>query len=607
VNETLKQDRAIPDKHERATTPRRAASSARAARVASLLSALLLAIMCVNLLTAMAHKSITTDEIPLIPAAYFHLVTSDFRLVSEHPPLAKLLAGTPLLFLQLNRDARTPTPEEYWTFTVHFWEENRADFGRISFWSRVPLIALTVALGILVFVFARDLFGARAAVLAVALFSLEPTVLAHGRIVQTDIPATFGYLLFFYALYCYTRAPTWMRALALGLAAGVALIAKFSMLIAAPVLALAFALFLWRAPRVGRTRTRVFADACIVLLASLLVIHAAYAFDSRALSDADARWVAASFPAHAESVMRMMRALSHVLPTDFVLGVFWQIHHNAEGHPASLLGAYSRTGWWYYFPVAFALKTTLPFLLLSLASLAWGCREFYSTRERRFLWLLAPFAIYTALVMSSRIDIGVRYYLPAYPFLFILSGALLDRLMSGAIFARLTSAKLTSATRARRAGLVVTCVLLGWCVVEAARVYPDYIPYMNQLARGRPHWQMLSDSNVEWGDDIRGMAEYLRARGETRVRGALLGGHFTPQYYGIEFWNVLIFTDAQMPATRYVAVGASFLNGSPVPLTPPPTRALTEAEMYNFFDAYRRRTPEAVIGGSIYLYREADE
>src|SRR5581483_9405213 len=50
------------------------------------------------------------------------------------------------------------------------------------------------------FRFARELFGAFAAVLAVALFVLEPTVMAHGRVVQTDIPATLGYLLLFVAL-----------------------------------------------------------------------------------------------------------------------------------------------------------------------------------------------------------------------------------------------------------------------------------------------------------------------------------------------------------------------------------------------------------------------
>jgi hypothetical protein len=600
-------------------------------RVAWLLCALLLAVMSANLLTAAARKSITTDEIPMIPAAYYHLVSSDFRLVNEHPPLPKLLAGLPLLFLKPREFGRTPAPAEQWSCVVRFWEDNRADFARISFWARVPLIALAVALGFLIFVYARSLFGARAAVLAVALYSLEPTVLAHGRVVQTDVPAAFGYLFFFYALRRYALAPRWQRALALGLAAGLAMIAKFSMLLIVPVLAASFIALLWRTTRHGRLRATsderrrttgtgrsratnhgqrratLAAHLCLAALACLLLIHAAYSFHSRALDDSDARWITSSFPAHAQASMRAVGALSHLLPTDFVLGVFWQLRHNEEGHPASLLGMYSHTGWWYYFPVAFALKTTLPFLLVSLAALAWGCRELLQKRERRFLWLLAPFLIYTALVMTSRINIGVRYYLPAYPFLFILCGALLDRLIGSTRALVSSPHALVSSPRARRIGIAATVVLLGWCVVEAVRAYPDYVPYMNQLAASRPHWQLLSDSNVEWGDDIRALADYLHAHGETKLRGALLGGHLTPRYYDIDYSDILTLADAQLPPTRYVAIGASFLNGSPVPLTPPPGRTLTEAELFNFFDAYRRRTPEAVVGGSIYLFREAGE
>jgi hypothetical protein len=57
--------------------------------------------------------------------------------------------------------------------------------------------------------------------------------------------------------------------------------------------------------------------------------------------------------------------------------------------------------------------------------------------------------------------------------------------------------------------------------------------------------------------------------------------------------------------TRYVAIGASFLNGSTVPeVLKIQGRWATESERQNFFDAYRRRTPEAIIGGSIYLYRD---
>jgi 4-amino-4-deoxy-L-arabinose transferase-like glycosyltransferase len=528
----------------------------------------------------------------MIPAGYYQLLTSQFRLVNEHPPLSKALAGLPLPFLRPKTLDHAPTPEKQWDCVVTFWADNRADFERISFWSRVPMIALAVGLGALTFLFARELFGARAALFAVALFTLEPTVLAHGRVVQTDIPAAFGYLLLFHALRRYALAPAWRRALWLGLAAGLGVVAKFSMLLAGPVLAAAFLLLLWRTPRDGRARTALAAHACLAALALLFVIHAAYSFDLRALAPSDVHLIGLLYPANVAGVARAVAALARVLPADFVLGVLWQIHHNAEGHPASLLGMYSRTGWWYYFPVAFALKTTLPFLLLSLASLAWGGREFFKRRDPRFLWLLAPVVVYTAFVMTSRINIGVRYLLPAYPFLFILSGALLERLASSA--------------RARRAGLACAALLLGWHAFEAARAYPDYVPYMNQLASGRPHWQLLSDSNVEWGDDVRGLADYLKARGETRVRGALLGGFLTPPYYGLDYADMMVLSNDRLPRTRYVAVGASYLNGSSAEMAKPAGRTFTDAELINFFDAYRGRAPEAVIGGSIYLFREGE-
>ena len=127
---------------------------------------------------------------------------------------------------------------------------------------------------------------------------------------------------------------------------------------------------------------------------------------------------------------------------------------------------------------------------------------------------------------------------------------------------------------------------------------------MNQLAFSRPHWHYLSDSNVEWGDDMRGLAEYLKARGETSVRAATLGGYATLQFYGIESLDLIAPTDAPLPETRYVAIGASFLNGSTVPARELRGRKLTEEERVNFFDEYRRRTPEAVLGGSTYIFRE---
>src|SRR5204863_649391 len=147
----------------------------------------ILLVMAVNLISVLARKSITTDEIVLIPSAYYHWVDNDIHLIGQHPPLCKLLAGLPLLVLQPNEwkpekiDPAGPPDQHEWRYVEHFWQDNREKFEAISFWSRIPMIALTLALGALVFVFTRDLLDSRVATLAVALFALEPTILAHGR------------------------------------------------------------------------------------------------------------------------------------------------------------------------------------------------------------------------------------------------------------------------------------------------------------------------------------------------------------------------------------------------------------------------------------------
>ncbi|HEV2862741.1 MAG TPA: glycosyltransferase family 39 protein [Pyrinomonadaceae bacterium] len=561
-----------------------------APRASALSCAGLLAVMTLNMLATVARKSITNDETVLIPAAYYHLAAGDFQHVSEHPPLCKLLAGVPLLFVQPNEapadlapDTLAPT-EVTWAYQEKFWDDNKDIYGRLNFWPRLPMILLTVALGVVVFLFARELFGERAAVFAVFLFSVEPTVLAHGRVVQTDIPAAFGYLLTFYALRRHRRGATWKRAAWVGAAAGVALLGKYSMLLLGPVLAAYFVALFVRATRRGLTRRAAAGQTGLALAALVVVVNAAYFFQSRPFKPGDVTWARVAFEPHGDLVLSAERALSYVLPTDFVLGVFWQMWHGRVGHPAGFLGMYSDTGWWYYFPVAFALKTTLPFLLLSLAALGWASWRYARTRDGRFLFVLVPFALYTAFVMLSTINIGVRYYLPAYPFLFVACGALLDWLLG----------------RGRRK-LATACVaaVLALSAFEAARAFPDHMTYVNQLASARPHWWYLSDSNVEWGDDLWELAEFLRERGETRVSIAALGNARSLWYEGISAASLLALKAGEKPETRYAVVGASFLNGSVIPRM----KGLSEEERVNFFDSYRRREPEAVIGG-LYVYRE---
>ena len=553
----------------------------------------LLLLMAVNLFAAISRKSITNDEIVHIPAGYYHLVAGEFQLNNEHPPLVKMWAALPLLIVQPDEPPAPKTEaenfmERTWGFHERFWQANQARFQTVTFWPRVMMIPITLALGALIFVFARKLFGETAAVIAVALYVLEPTVLAHGRVVHTDVPAALAYLLFFFALHKYSEAPGTKRALILGLVCALALLTKFSMLVLVPVLAVYFLARLIIFRRDRKQLTQILVHSALITELVLFLVNAAYYFQRPALEASDVRWVAMKSPALLGFVTTFVRLASYLVPTYYLFGVYNIELHNHFGHATSLLGQYSDLGWWYYFPVAFALKTTIPFLLLAIAGLGWSVWRFVR-RDWRFLWIVVPVGIYLAISLTSHINIGIRHFLPVYPFLFIAGGALLAQLL-----------------KARRTlGIAVSVVLFGCMGFEAVRTFPNYTPYMNQLASSHPHWYYLSDSNVEWGDDVNALADYLKARGETKVSAALSAGWSTLGRYGVDYLDMVSLPPDKMPETRYVAIGASFLNGS---LIPGDENVIGRRyfERTNLFARYRNRKPEAVFGGSIYLFRERE-
>ena len=553
----------------------------------------LLILMAVNLFASISRKSITNDEVIHIPAGYYHLVAGDFQLNNEHPPLVKMWAALPLLLVQPDEPPEPKNEaenfmERTWGFHERFWQANQARFQTVTFWPRVMMIPITLALGALIFVFGRKLFGETAGLFAVALYVLEPTVLAHGRIVHTDVPAAFAYLAFFFVLHRYSEAPGKMRALILGLVTALALLTKFSMLVLLPVLAIYFLARLFSNWHERKQRTQILFHSAVITEVVLLLVNAAYCFQRPALEASDVRWVAMKTPALLGFVTTFVRLASYLLPTYYLFGIYNIELHNHFGHATSLLGQYSDLGWWYYFPVAFALKTTIAFLLLAIAGLGWSVWRFVK-RDWRFLWIVVPVCVYLAISLTSHINIGIRHFLPVYPFLFIAGGALLAHVLQAR----------------RKAGIAVLILLFGWMGFEAIRTFPNYTPYMNQLASSHPHWYYLSDSNVEWGDDVGELATYLKARGETKVRAALSGGWSTLGRYGVDYLDMVSLPPDKSPETRYVAIGASFLNGS---LISGDENIIGRRyfERTDLFARYRNRKPEAVFGGSIYLFRERE-
>src|SRR5262245_12317470 len=137
---------------------------------ASAVVALLLAFW-LQMFLALPKLSATTDEVAHLPAGYSYWITRDFRMNPEHPPLAKLIAALPLLVIKPHLDFNWPEwrdAKEY-ILGYGFLYMNGAD--RLLFWGRIPMTLLATLGGLIVFLWAREMFGLPSGFFALGLFA----------------------------------------------------------------------------------------------------------------------------------------------------------------------------------------------------------------------------------------------------------------------------------------------------------------------------------------------------------------------------------------------------------------------------------------------------
>src|SRR2546426_10423909 len=254
----------------------------------------LLALLAVQGLLFIGESSQTSDEAVHIAAGYSYLKAADFRLNPEHPPLIKEWAALPLLLLDLQFPwGPLWNQAEEWNIGRVFVHENRLPNDTILLFGRLPILLLSLLLGWFLFRWGRTLFGARGALLALALYVFDPNVVAHSSLVTTDLGVTLFMFLAVYALWAWSERPSPGLLLAFGLTVGGAFASKFTSFWLLPILvALLIVLFAGRAPLPLRPWSRrgdppaapaarraaglVFWGLCVALLA-LLVVALSYA------------------------------------------------------------------------------------------------------------------------------------------------------------------------------------------------------------------------------------------------------------------------------------------------------------------------------------------
>src|SRR5688572_14618979 len=515
----------------------------------------ILAFFAANGLVAARTHTPTVDEFIYVPSGYWHLRTGDFALDPTNPPLMKMAAAAPLLAMdvRVDGDPRWRTQGsgwEPWVFGTRFMETNRARYLDLFFAARLVVLAFGVGTGVLVLARGRALVGPAAALAALFVYGTMPPLVAHASLATLDMGVTAFLFAAFVALEraARTRSPAW--AAATGVLGGLAFTAKGVAALFLPLFPVLAALA-WR-EWTARGAVRLAAGMTIAGIGAWLAVLVAYGFDG--------------FP----------------VPAPVLDGIRFQTQASATGEfPAFLNGAWSQTGWWHYYLVTLAYKLPIPTLALLAAGIA--SLVMRPMRLADAAWLVGP-PLLLLYVLSAHYgkNYGVRYLLPALPFLCLLAGR--------------GAAVISSHGRG---GAAIATLLLAWQLAGTALAAPHHLAWFNELAGGPDGARrILLDSNLDWGQDLGRVKTYLDARGLDRI---CLGyfGHVDPGLYGIEY----DFPPVR-PAPGLCAVSANFLAGYPYGITYAGPRILGVGPgAWSWLDG---RRPVARIGRSIFVFETSE-
>jgi 4-amino-4-deoxy-L-arabinose transferase-like glycosyltransferase len=535
----------------------------------------LLAVFAAQAWLAALRDSVTIDEFVHLPVGLYALETGDLSLDPINPPHTRMLAALPVL---LEAPAFAPPPgTPHWGLGYHLMLANAERYHELFLPARAMIIALTLLLGVVVAFWASDLYGTACGLVAAFLFAFSPAMLAHAHLVTLDASGALGFTATAWAAWRLIERASLRAALAMGAALGIASLLKLSGFVLVAVV------FAGVAVRALRERDRPWRDWAGLLAAAILtatlVINAGYGFAGTFAPLARAQLAGGGALAQLREAAPWLRL---PLPLSFVDGIDMVMNVGKHPEPSSFLaGELSSQGWRYYHLAAFALKTSLPVLLLALGCFGHALLRGGMGRREYALWIpIVLIFLFNSLFNS--LQIGVRHVLPAYPLLFVAISPRVTLLLAG--WKRGGRAKAIAAAAA---------LLLAWHAAGTIAVAPRYLQFFNELAGGAEgghRW--LIDSNIDWGQDLIRLREYLQ-RERIDVVNLAYFGRVNPKVYGIQF------APLERDSRGIAVISATFLMGRPYLWYLGGRLRWLPAQTYAWL---REREPIARVG-SMFVYR----
>jgi 4-amino-4-deoxy-L-arabinose transferase-like glycosyltransferase len=539
-----------------------------------------------------AGNSATFDEPAHLAAGVEYWKHHDLSIYSLSPPLLRLWAGIPAVLAgaqapPTDQVDRWPIVERHWLYADAFVAANFSRFAFLLLMSRLGMIPISCFAGWITYRWTNRLYGWRSAIAACAMYCLNPTILAHGALVTTDVGTAAAMLASCWLWWRFCRSPSAWRWILLCAALLAAHLCKFTAVLLWPMmLAMSLPFVPWR----QRGRRWVLPAAWVALgMTTLVGLNAVYGFrgTGRPLG---------SFTFDSDFLQRLRQELPASLPSPIprtlLLGIDAQKRDSQPGYEAFLFGEVYQGSRWYYFPAALLCKLPISMLLLLAAAVAskLGSRGRPPPATRAGEWsiffALAFFLL--GVIVVGDLNIGTRYLLPAFPLAFIL-------------VSRIWSVERRTAGKTRSFFPYLRDTLLVLLAAETLWVCPRFLTFVNFAVGGPSNgWRLLSNSDFDWGQGLIDLRHWMQ---EHRVSGITLTyfGFVDPAAYGIHYTPIIERSNAD-----YVAVSSYFLDGLKTPIVTRWDPATSRNERtwigLRYSKALQAKTPVAVVGHTIFIY-----
>ncbi len=613
-------------------------------KIRSLFVASILALMAILMFGSAWNDSAIMDELPHIPAGYSYLAKGDYRLNPEHPPLIKMIATVPLLFLKINFPETSP----HWTTDINGqWDFGREflyragnDADKIIFWSRVPIILLALFTGWLLFTYLRKRFSDGVALLTLGMYALSPIIIAHSRFVTTDLGATVGFLLGIFGFIEFLKNPNKKNIAIAGLCFGTATILKFSLILLLPMYAIMFIAFVVaREIRDPAFFIRLLGKCLGIAGIAIMLIWPIYQYTvwnyppERQRNDTE--FILGSFANGKRSLRETCATLKYLArcPAEltiaasdkpilrplaqYMLGLLMVFQRSAGGNTAYFMGEVSNTGSRLYFPIAYATKEATPILIMLALAFFLAIRRILRAQSYSFSairrWIgdhfiefssLVMIAVYWAFSMKSPLNIGVRHVMPTFPFIYLLIAVQINRWLSENGFQERESLfgwirELFKIFFLKYSKVVFIVFLFLWLIFNMLIAYPAYLSYYNIFGGGTDNgYLLITDSNYDWGQDLKRLRAFTKKNNIDTIAIDYFGGGNLQYYFGDTakpWWS------ARGPAKGWFAISATFLQGARGKTIPEFERK--QEDEYRWLQGYE---PVARAGKSIFIYKLPD-